>query len=119
MSKIIELAKLLPKGIKNPLVILEGYINNIKLERGDLPQDEVEEILRRRLICFNCPLMSENAKKLVGYKTDRGPHCTLCSCPIEQKTSSLDTYCGAKSYNESHPNSVQMEVKWGSYARNN
>lgn len=118
MSKLREYLNLLPAALKHPKEVIDGWINVVKLETGNLPQDEVEEIVRRRLICGQCPYMSENAKKLVNYKTSRKEqHCTLCSCPIAAKTSSFDTVCGAQYYNETHPDKPPLEVRWTIYEK--
>lgn len=118
--KLLEYIKLLPLGLKNPELVLEGFINNIKLEHGTLPEDEVEEIARRRLICAGCPFMSKNAEKITGFKTKRTEDfCTLCSCPIKGKTASMDSTCGADSYNKTHPNNPPIEVKWEPYGNKN
>lgn len=117
--KLIELLKLIPKGLKNPELVIEGFLNNIKLENGTLPDDQVEEIAKRRLLCAGCPFMSENAKEM-GFQTKRtDPFCTLCSCPIKSKTASLDSTCGAESYNKSHPDKPAIEVKWFAYGNKN
>lgn len=116
--KLLELIKLLPKGLENPKQVIEGFMNNIKLEHGSLPEDQAEEILRRRLICAGCQFMSENAKLLSDFKTSRtDPFCVLCSCPISSKTASLDSSCGAKHWNEKHPNHTSLEVKWETYGK--
>ena len=123
MSKLTEWIKLVPKALKNPDKILEGWINDIKLEHGDLPEDKIEEILKRRAICKECPLNSINAKTSKEYKelfgfnytTEREElHCSICSCPIKQKTASLSSNCGLETYNENNPNNIQ-ELKWTKY----
>lgn len=115
MSKWIEYLKLLPQGLKNPEKVVEGYLNIIKMENDKLPQDEVEEILRRRLICSGCPFMSKNAIASGVLKTSRtDDFCSLCSCPLIGKTASLSSSCGIVSYNEKHPDSP-LEPKWLAY----
>ena len=103
MSALTEYLKLIPKGLANPEKILEGVINEVNSLFGNLPQDEKDEILRRRLICKACPFYSLNAttseeyKKRYGkhYKTDRSDkHCSVCSCNENVKTSSLTSDCG-------------------------
>lgn len=118
MSKLQELIKLISKGLSNPKEVAEGWINSVKLELGSLPQDEVEEIARRRFICSECPFHSEKAKSLVGYKTDRkDAHCTLCSCPLKAKTASLSSVCGAQYYNNTHPEKTPLPVRWEEYKK--
>lgn len=118
MSKLQELIKLIPKGLANPRQVAEGWINNVKLENGSLPQDEVEEIARRRLICSQCPFESSNATSLTGYKTERtDSHCTLCSCPLKAKTAALSSVCGAQYYNNTHPEKTPLPVRWEEYKK--
>lgn len=113
MSALSEYLKLIPLGLKNPKEVLQGFMNKLNLE--NLSQDVKEEIARRRLICAQCPFMSENAKLIANFKTERSESfCTLCSCPIKTKTASLISACGAKTYNERHPDNEQ-EVKWLPY----
>lgn len=107
---------MLPKALQHPKEVVEGWVNIAKMEFNTLPEDQVEVIVRRRLICSECPFMSENAKKLSNYKSSReDKHCILCSCPIISKTASLDSICGAKYYNDTHVDKPQLEVKWHSY----
>lgn len=123
MSKLTEWIKLVPKVLKNPDKVLEGWINDIKLEHGDLSEDKIEEILRRRAICFECPFNSEKAKTSEEYKSLYGKnyqiqleelHCSVCSCFIDKKTASLSSDCGLNYYNEKHPNNKQ-NLKWEKY----
>lgn len=114
MSKLTEYLKLIPKGIANIDKVAEGWVNTFKMDVGALPEDEQEEIVKRRIICQYCPFMSENAKKK-GYKTERiDHHCTLCGCPIVSKTSCLSCVCGAEEYNKQHP-LHPIELKWTAY----
>ena len=124
MSKLKEWLSLIPEGIKNAPQIVEGIVNNVKLNNGLLSEEEQEEIVRRRLLCMACPFMSANAKtseeyfKLKGkhYETDReDDHCTLCGCPITTKTSCLSCYCGAKSFNDDHK--TDLPIKFTPYVR--
>ena len=116
MSKFIEYLKLIPKGLANPKQVLEGWMTAATNELGLLSEDKMGEIIRRRAICAQCPFMSENAKAIVGYVTSReDDHCTLCSCPIIAKTSSLSSGCGAIHWNETHPTLPKLEVKWFPY----
>lgn len=114
MSKLSEYLALIPKGLANPKQIVEGLLNNIRLNNGDLPEHEQEEILRRRLICMACPEMSYNkiaAGELVTKRKEA--FCVLCTCPIAGKTASLRSPCGAVYYNENHED--KKEVKWEVY----
>lgn len=123
MSKYLEYIKLLPKGLANIDKVFEGIVNETKLKYKTLSEDQQEEIIRRRVICQACPLNSINAleskeyKDLFGvnYKTDReDEHCSICSCNIALKTSSLGSDCGLSYYNETHPDNIQ-ELKFTKY----
>lgn len=121
--KIGKYIKLLPSIWKNRENIVEGWLTDIKLEKGELPEDEINEILRRRAICYDCPLNSILAKTSKEYKElyktnykDDGSilHCSICSCPINKKTASLSSNCGLEIYNEDHPDNKQP-LKWEKY----
>ena len=121
MSKFTEFLRLIPKSIPNADKIIEGWINDAKLNNGNLSEEDTETILIRRSICSQCPLNSFNCKtddseyqKLFGepFKTDRiDEHCSVCSCPIQKKTASLHDNCGLFEYNVTHKNNPQ-ELKW-------
>lgn len=114
MSKLKEYLKLIPKGIANIDKVVEGWVNSFKMDLDALPEDEKDVIIERRLICQYCPYMSENAKEK-GYKTDRhDAHCTMCGCPILQKTASLSSNCGIETYNLTHPDNP-LPLKWTAY----
>lgn len=116
MSALIEYLKLIPKAMHNPEEVISGWKNVVKEELGILPDDILEEVVKRRLICGACPFMSANAMEKGIYKTDRKEnHCILCSCPIKGKTAAMDAACGAKFYNSTHPDQEQLEVKWLPY----
>ena len=68
MSKFTEILKMIPKGISNPQDIIDGWINDAKLENGELSDEQTELILKRRAICESCPLNSVNAKKFLKWK---------------------------------------------------
>lgn len=123
MSKLLDYLKILPKGLANIDKVFEGVVNDVKLKYNMLPEDQQEEIIRRRLICQTCPLNSINAKlseeyKALfkdGYSNDRDDlHCSICSCNIELKTSSLASDCGLAYYNENNPENKQ-ELKFTKY----
>lgn len=123
MSKLSEYLSLLPRGLKNPEKVLEGITNEIKLHYNTLPEDQKNEILRRRAICEGCPFMSENAIKSEEYfkmtghhyetkRTDK--HCSSCGCPLQTKTASLATDCGLTVLNEKFPDKA-VPLKWLKY----
>lgn len=116
MSKLGEYINLLPKALANPKEIIQGWYNAARLELGTLPEDQVEEVVRRRLICEGCDFMSKNAQDRGLYKTKREEkHCILCSCPIKSKSASMESVCGAQYYNEVHLDKESLEVKWTKY----
>lgn len=113
MSIVSEYFEMALQGLKNPKQVFEGFVNELNHE--NLPDDVKEVIAKRRLICEACPFMSKNAEIISGKKFSRiEKFCTLCSCPIATKTSSMSSSCGADIYNRSHPDNKQ-EVKWTSY----
>lgn len=112
MSKFIEYLKLIPKGIKNADKVIEGIVNQAKIELETISEEDRNTIIERRIICMTCPHMSTNAQKLGVYKTDReDEHCTQCSCPIITKTASLSSNCGLEEYNKNNPDNP-LELKW-------
>ena len=112
MSKISEYLKLIPKGIKNLDKIVDGFKNQVKMEFNTLPEDEVEVIVGRRLICSQCPFNSLNAKNTGLYTGDRtDEHCIHCGCPISIRTASLDANCGLEYFNDKNPDN-QIPLKW-------
>lgn len=120
---MLELLKMVKQGVKNPHLVLEGMYNSAKMEYGQMEQDQIDEIVRRRLICDGCPYMSKNAMKspeyfeLFGkhYSTSRNDdHCSLCSCPIRTLTASLSAECGLHVYNEKNKDK-QKELNWTNY----
>jgi len=78
---------------KNKDLIIDG-IKNKYLTTGDI-KEEINKIAdSRKVICSVCPFMSENAKKVFNYKTQRfDKHCTKCGCNIDLKTHSLASSC--------------------------
>lgn len=114
MSKLKEYIKLIPKGIKNLDKIIESVTNLTKIELGTIPQDDLDVIVGRRLICATCPFMSKNATESGIYKTDRSDeHCIHCGCPILTKTASLESNCGLEDYNDENKGN-EIPLKWKS-----
>jgi len=117
MSLLSEYLHLIPKALGKPDLVLQGWINDIKLNNGDLPQDQVEEIAKRRIICSSCPFMSLNAKELGTYTGKReDKHCIWCGCPINKLTASLSDNCGIEEWNNDNPEEP-MELKWEAYIK--
>lgn len=126
MSKLTEWLKLIPEGIKDAPSLIEGVINDVKLEYGTLSEDAKEEIIKRRLICKSCPFNSENSRTSNEYKEVTGSnygasredlHCAFCGCPISTRTASLSKACGITAWNKNHKN--KLPLKWEVYGKNN
>lgn len=112
MSKLTEYLKLIPKGIKNIDQVVEGLMNNAKIELGTIPQEDLEIIVGRRAICSQCPHNSKNAQAMHLYKTEReDEHCIHCGCPLATLTASLEAECGLHVYNEKNIND-KIPLKW-------
>ena len=108
----MELLNLIPKAFKNADKIIEGVVNTVKLELNTLPQDQQDEIVRRRVICATCPLQSENATTDGWYTSDLPfTHCTVCKCNINAKTACLSCNCGLELLKDN------QELKWTSYEK--
>lgn len=115
MSRLSEYLKLIPEGLKNIDGVIDGFKNQVKEKFGSLSEEEQEEIVRRRLICAQCPYMSKNAAAAKIYATNRvDDHCIHCGCPIETRTASLISTCGIATYNKKHPE-APMELKWDKF----
>ena len=115
LKAIKEYISLLPRVIDNAELIAEGILN--KLNESSLSEEEKFEIVRRSLICKECPFNSENASKIkdLNYKSDRpDAHCIHCGCNIELKTHSLASKCGISVYNTKNP-TKQIPLKWESF----
>jgi hypothetical protein len=120
MSKFLEYLNLVPKGIPNIKSIIKGIVNNVELKYKMLSEDSRKEIIRRRLICLNCPFNNINAKvskeyfelNKEHYTSDRTDnHCSFCGCPIDIRTASLECNCGIEEWNDKHPNNT-IQLKW-------
>lgn len=120
MSKITEYINLVVKGIPHTKQILEAVVKEVQMKYEVLPENERAEIIRRRLICAQCPFMSKNAETSKEYFELTGKHygafrrvehCSFCGCGIETRTSGLTSDCGIETWNKKHPNN-QIPLKW-------
>lgn len=120
MSTLLEYLKLIPKGINNFENIFQGIKNQVKIELGNIPNEHLEVIAARRVICNSCPYLSTNAVNLGIYKTDRlDEHCMHCGCNKNLKTASLDSDCGIEAYNNSVKNEEdKLTLKWTKFKPN-
>ncbi len=118
MSKLLEYAALIPKGLPNSINIIKAIINDVTL--SSLPEETKEEIIRRRVICNGCPFNSRNAQTSEEYKELTGQHyftkredlhCSFCGCPMSTRTASLKNNCGAEVWNEENSEN-KIELKW-------
>jgi hypothetical protein len=107
LSKIKEYLKLLPQALKNPEDVINGWVNDAKFEKGTLDEPFMDEIIRRRAICNECPMNSK-----FHPPTEREDEfCTCCGCPIAKKTACFECNCGIQEHNEKFPEDRQ-ELKW-------
>lgn len=120
MSKLSEYLALIPKGLPQSIQVMRAISNEIKLKNDQLPENEKNEIIRRRYICSMCPFNSVNAQNSEEYKTLTGKnyttsrtdlHCSFCGCPINTRTSGLKSNCGAEVWNKDNSNK-QIELRW-------
>lgn len=120
MSKVTEYFNLFLKGVPHSKEILDSIVNNVKIKLNALPEDQKEEIIKRRLICETCPFMSRHAPKSPEYKAltgrnykvyRKGDHCSFCGCGIEMRTGSLYSDCGIETWNAAHPDN-KLPLKW-------
>lgn len=117
MGKLTEYIKAVSNALKHPEHVIEGWINDAKLKKGDLPEDEAIEIIRRRAICATCPFMSKNAIADGNYVSKReDEHCIHCLCPIDTKTACLECNCGIENYNRKIKNN-KIPLKWEIYTK--
>jgi len=126
MSRYLEYAKLALRGFKDIDKIAESVLTQVKSAYGNLPQEEQEEIAKRKLICSTCPFFSLNLinsdkeyQKLYNEPFDFNgregeKYCGICGCPEEMRVSSLSSNCGLEYYNEEHPENIQ-ELKWKAF----
>lgn len=114
MSSLSEYLKLIPLGIKHREEIVNSVMNKVKKNLNLLTEGEQDEIIKRRLICMECPYNSDNAVK-EGYKSRRvDSHCIMCSCNINFKTECLMCNCGIDTWNMNNPNE-KLPLKWETY----
>jgi hypothetical protein len=103
------------KGINNGDKIIEALMISAQVKNGEINEDALAEILRRKDICKGCPHNSVNAKKENIYNSSLAyEHCILCKCRIggeDTKEYCLSCTCGIAEWNKQHPNQ-QMNVKW-------
>lgn len=124
MGKIREYMKLIPRGIPNIKDIINGVINNVEMQYNGFPEEQRNEIIKRRVLCETCPFNNRNANSSKEYKEITGEnyvssrndfHCSFCGCPIEIRTASLSSNCGIEYWNISH--NANVPLKWKKYGK--
>ena len=108
---ILKFIELLPKGAANIDKIVEGVVNQVKLKHGKLPEDEQEEIIRRRLICHSCEYNNSNIEG-----SEMKNSCAMCGCSVPTKTACLTCNCGITAHNSKYPDSP-LPLKWTAYEK--
>jgi len=119
MSAIIDYLNIVKNGIKNGDKIIESLLISAKVKNGDITDEALAEILRRKEICASCSFNSENAKKERGYNSSIPfQHCTLCLCRIggeDTKEYCLSCNCGITELNKKNSDKPPMELKWKAF----
>lgn len=121
MGILADYLKVLPEGMRHWKDLAQSLKTELRKNLGDLSDEEIEEITRRRLICESCPFNSKNAKDnpAINYKNNRlDDHCILCSCNIHLKTECLDCNCGIEVRNAANPKQF-MDLKWKIFNKTN
>lgn len=116
MSKAKDWLKLVKAGLKNGDKIIEAmWISTQMKNEGQVSEEAVAEIMKRKELCAACPYNSLNAEKH-GIKPLDVPfqHCVHCACRIggdNSKEYCLSCNCGITEWNKQNP-TLQMEPKW-------
>lgn len=114
-DKIIEAIRISAKIKEKKRRIDEGKIEDI----GEISDEAVAEIMRRKEICASCPFNSKIAAERRNYNSSIPfEHCTLCQCRIgtdDSKEYCLSCDCGMKVWNERNPHLQPMELKWTAF----
>lgn len=123
VKTISEYLDLVKKGIANKDKIIEAIktASEIKNNTGEISDEAIAEIIRRKEICANCEFNSKNAKEIFGYKSHIPyVHCVQCSCRIggdDTKEYCLSCNCGLTEYNKNNPNDIRA-LKWEAFKLN-
>lgn len=123
VKSIGEYLEVVKRGIQNKDNIIEAIrtASEIKNKTGEISDDAIAEIMRRKDICANCPFNSKNAEKISGYKTVIPfQHCIHCFCRIggeDSKEYCLSCKCGISEYNKHNPGN-EKPLKWEPFELN-
>ena len=113
-----EYLKAVKLGIQNGDKIIEALAVAAQAKSGEINEEALAEILRRKDICAGCPFFSKNAKEAKTYNSSLPyEHCILCYCRVgynDSKEYCLSCNCGATAWNEKNPN-TPIEVKWTAF----
>lgn len=91
--------------------ISKAILTKIRWKLGLLTEIEKQEIIKRRQLCWDCPLNSINAIKRGVYSSDRVDlHCSECGCVIDLLTACLDCNCSIEKINQR--NKTNIPLKW-------
>lgn len=119
-----EYVEMVKNGIANGDKIIEAIKTSAKIKEGngEISDEAVAEIMRRKEICASCPFNSNIAEKERRYSSALPfQHCTLCKCRIgadDSKEYCLSCKCGVQAWNDRNPHLPQMELKWDSFPIN-
>lgn len=118
IKTIREYTELVKNGIKNGDKIIEAIRTSAKIKEGngEITDEAIAEIIRRKEICEGCPFNSKNAEVQRNYSSSVPfQHCTLCQCRIGGESSKeycLTCSCGMQAWNDRNPELKPMQLKW-------
>ncbi len=131
LSTANDYLRMVKNGIKNGDKILEAMrisaqLKNTKVDesgkvvfQGDITEEALAEILKRKEICAVCPFNSRHVKAAGGHTAELPfEHCTLCECRIgydNSKEYCLTCKCGVDAWNKRNPDKPPMPLKWDSF----
>lgn len=119
MSKVKDWLKVVKNGLKNSDKIIEALWVSTQIKNdGEVSEEAVAEIMRRKEICAGCPFNSANCENHGLKKLDVPfQHCIHCACRIggnDTKEYCLSCNCGITEWNRLHPDKP-MEVRWKAF----
>lgn len=123
MSALKDYLSIVKAGIKNGDKIIEALTVSAQVKNGEITDEALAEILRRKDICASCPFNSANAAKLTGYSSHIPyQHCILCICRIggeDTKEYCLSCNCGISELNKRNPHLPETPLKWQAFETTN
>lgn len=115
-----EYIRMIRAGLQNSDKIIEALTVSTLVKNGEVSEEAMAEILRRKDICSECTFNSRSYKQTNGYKSGLPyEHCVLCKCRIgydDSKEYCLTCECGAVDWNKRNPNFPE-EVKWTAFKK--